>query len=220
MKEAYDSYINSQKKGYEITAKIIGHVIKRLEQAGYISADVQVTGRIKSFRSTYENTNKKKVDDCFGIRIVGTNEDLIAIKNQLEKILVVTQTKDHRKKKDTAYNGIHQMAYLQKQYADHSRICYENFPLIEIQYWSRETQRRCMNGDLKYANYKKGDYKEFMEELKERGTKDLNDLPEYYEIIGNKIIELNSIDTLYKLYPDIYARESIGMPNLIPNEER
>lgn len=219
-REVYEQHINNQKRGYEITAKIVGHVIRRMQEACYISGDVQVTGRIKSFKSAYENSEKKKVDDCFGIRIVASDEDLTKIRQQLEKILVVTQTKDHRKKKDTRYNGIHQMAHIQKRHAESSGICFEQFPLVEIQYWSREIQRLCLNGDLSYANYKRGDYRDFVEELEERGNNALGELPTYYEIIGNKIHKLSAKDTLSKLYPEIYSMKYIGKSNIAKPEER
>ena len=220
MREVYEKHINNQKRGYEITAKIIGHVIRRMQEACYISGDVQVTGRIKSFKSAYENTEKKKLDDCFGIRIVASEEDLIKIKQQLERILVVTQTKDHRKKKDTKYNGIHQMVHIQKRYAESSGICFEQFPLVEIQYWSREIQRLCLNGDLSYANYKSEDYKEFVERLKKKENNTLGELPTYYEIIGNRMHELSTKDTLLKLYPEIYSMKYRRKNNMIRLEER
>lgn len=220
MREVYEKHINNQKRGYEITAKIVGHVIRRMQEACYISGDVQVTGRIKSFKSAYENTEKKKLDDCFGVRIVASDEDLTKIRQQLEKILVVTQTKDHRKKKDTKYNGIHQMVHIQKRYADSSGICFEQFPLVEIQYWSREIQRLCINGDLSYANYKRGDYRDFVEELEERGNNALGELPTYYEIIGNRMHKLSAKDTLLKLYPEIYSMKYRRKNNMIRLEER
>lgn len=95
----YDEHIIHQKPGFEATARLIGYVIEKMQQERLISQNVEVTGRIKSYASAYENSHKKILDDCFGIRIIGKDEDLKKIEEELEKFLVVDKTKDHRKKK-------------------------------------------------------------------------------------------------------------------------
>ena len=69
----YNQDIASQTQGYEITAKLIGYVIQKMKAEGIISGNVKITGRIKSFKSAYENykLKGKVIDDCFGIRIIG-----------------------------------------------------------------------------------------------------------------------------------------------------
>ena len=51
----YKSFIEHQKSGYEITAKMIGYIVERMIQEKIITADIQITGRIKSYHSVYEN---------------------------------------------------------------------------------------------------------------------------------------------------------------------
>lgn len=69
--ELYKEYIQSQLKGYLLTGKIIGETIERLGVN-----DAKISGRIKSYISASRNDGIKKVDDCFGFRIVAKDEDL------------------------------------------------------------------------------------------------------------------------------------------------
>ena len=59
-----------------MTATMIGYIVEKMKNANIISNEVSISGRIKSFKSAYENTGKKAVDDCFGIRIIGPMDDL------------------------------------------------------------------------------------------------------------------------------------------------
>ena len=70
-----------------MTAAMIGYIVEKMKRANIVSGNVSVSGRIKSFKSAYENTGKKAVDDCFGIRIIGPMEDLKKIQAEIEKIL-------------------------------------------------------------------------------------------------------------------------------------
>lgn len=202
----YKSFINHQKSGYEITAKMIGYIVERMIQEKIITADIQITGRIKSYHSVYENSNKKSVDDCFGIRIVGKREDLLEIEKQLEKILVIDRTKDHRKKKKK-YNAVHQMVHMKKQYAEGNGLDYNLFPLIEVQYWDMDLEQLCTTGELSYANYKQSDFKRICKQYLENPESVLEEMPIYYEIKGNNIRMLSKRETLYKLYPEIKEKD-------------
>lgn len=95
MKEQYDSYISSKQREYEVIMQIISTTIKRMVNSSVISDDVNISGRLKSFKSAYENVvNNKKLDDCFGLRIIaGTEEDLEKIKEALGAILVIEKIK-------------------------------------------------------------------------------------------------------------------------------
>ena len=201
-KRYYKSFINHQIEGYEITAKMVGYIIERMRQENKISSEVQITGRIKSYYSAYENSNKKSVDDCFGIRIVGKKEDLSKIEKQLESFLVIDKTKDHRKKKKK-YNAVHQMVHMKKQYTDKTQIDYNLFPLIEIQYWDMDLKKLCTTGELSYANYKKSDFQRISVEFVANPEKVLQEMPIYYEITGNNIHMLTPEETLYRLYPQM-----------------
>lgn len=87
MRKSYNSFIERQRVGYEMTAAMIGYIVEKMKRANIVSGNVSVSGRIKSFKSAYENTGKKAVDDCFGIRIIGPMEDLKKYKQKLKKIL-------------------------------------------------------------------------------------------------------------------------------------
>lgn len=202
----YKSFITHQKSGYEITAKMIGYIVDKMVQEKMITGDVQITGRIKSYHSVYENSHKKSVDDCFGIRIVGKREDLVKIKEQLEKILVIDRTKDHRKKKKK-YNAVHQMVHIKKQYIEGKGLDYNLFPVIEVQYWDMDLEQLCTKGELSYANYKKSDYQRIRKQFAQNPQEVLKQMPIYYDIVGNKIYMLSPEETLYKLYPEMKDRE-------------
>ena len=85
MRKSYNSFIERQRVGYEMTAAMIGYIVEKMKRANIVSGNVSVSGRIKSFKSAYENTGKKAVDDCFGIRIIGPMEDLKKIQAEIEK---------------------------------------------------------------------------------------------------------------------------------------
>lgn len=198
----YDEHIIHQRPGFEATARLIGYVIEKMQQERLISQNVEVTGRIKSYASAYENSHKKILDDCFGIRIIGKDEDLKKIEEELEKFLVVDKTKDHRKK-NTAYNAVHQMAHIKQEYTANSKLNYDLFPLVEIQYWNDELKTLCVEGALSYANYKKSAFKHIMDELQESPKLVFKELPTYYEVKGNRIRQLSASETLAKIYPEI-----------------
>lgn len=203
MKTHYDSYINRQKKGYETTAKIIGYVIEKMQESRLISGNVQITGRIKSYQSAYENSKRKCVDDCFGVRIIAPESDLKRIRKELEQILVIKKTKYHIASEEKNYSAIHQMAYIKKRYIGRSDIDYELFPIVEIQYWDMHTADLCVSGELSYANYKKEDFKKILGEYLNNPQDALDELPIYYDIYGEDIRQLAPEETLFRLYPEI-----------------
>lgn len=196
--------------GYEVTARMIGYVVKKMQQAGIVSSNVKITGRVKSYKSVIGNEQKKAIDDCFGIRIVASENELEKIKNELEKVLIIDCTKDHRRKKSTNYKGVHQMAHIKREFTEGRNVDYDLFPEIEIQYWSKEIAKDCIYGWLSYANYKKDDFNKIIEELKFDRQGVLRQLPKYIEINGGEILEYLPEETLYKLYPEIRRMEIKG----------
>ncbi len=206
-RERYYNYVERQRRGYEITAKMIGYIVKKMQEASIISPNISISGRIKSFKSVYENIGKKAVDDCFGIRIIGSKKDLKEIEQKISQILVVDTIKDHRKKKSTKYNAIHEMAHMNERYAEKNGIDPLLFPEVEIQYWDEEMKTQCTRGELSYANYKKINLKEILDMLDKNPEDLFKDLPTYYEIEGNNIRILSSEETFYKLFPEIKELE-------------
>lgn len=203
----YNEYIEERRRGYEITAAMIGYIVQKMQEASRIKGEVSISGRIKSFKSVYENTGKKAVDDCFGIRIVGTVDDLKAIEEELDKILVLDSKKDHRKKSHTKYNGVHEMIHMDSEYAKEHGIEPQSFPQIEVQYWSEEIRKECIYGDLSYAKYKKKDLPTILAKLESNPESVFADLPICYEIHGNNIRRLSEREALYKIYPEIEIME-------------
>lgn len=216
MRTSYYEHIEKQRRGYEITAAMIGYVVQKMQDASIISENVSISGRIKSFKSAYENTGKKAVDDCFGLRIIGDYEDLVKIEKELREILVVDSTKDHRKKTETQYNGIHKMVHMDEKYAQNNGMQPEMFPEIEIQYWDEETKQKCLYGELSYANYKKRDLLAILEGLDNDLESVYKNLPVCYEIQGNNIRMLSSQETLYKIYPEIQELEEMRKKVSVP----
>lgn len=206
-KEDYDAYVESQRKGYEVTAAMIGYIIQRMKETSRVKGNVSISGRIKSFKSVSENAGKKAIDDCFGIRIVGNADDLKAIEEELGRILVLDSKKDHRKKSHTKYNGVHEMIHMDSEYAREHGIEPQSFPQIEVQYWSEETRQECIYGDLSYAKYKKKDLPAILARFENDPEGVFADLPMCYEIQGNNIRRLSGKEALYKLYPEIQEIE-------------
>ena len=104
-----------------MTAAMIGYIVEKMKRANIVSGNVSVSGRIKSFKSAYENTGKKAVDDCFGIRIIGPMEDLKKIQAEIEKNFKVDATKDHSRKANSSYNAIHEMLHMHAKYTAKSK---------------------------------------------------------------------------------------------------
>ncbi len=207
MRASYYEYIEQRRRGYEITAAMIGYIVQKMQDASRISNKVLISGRIKSFKSAYDNIGKKAVDDCFGLRIIGDYDDLVKIEKELREILVVDATKDHRKKTDTKYNGIHKIVHMNSKYAQNNGMQPEMFPEIEIQYWDEETKQKCLYGELSYANYKKRDLLAIIEGLDNDPETVYMNLPMCYDIQGNNIRLLSHKEALYKLYPEIQELE-------------
>lgn len=207
LRASYNSKIEDKRIGYEKTVAMIGYIVQKMQEAGIVNGEVTINGRIKSFKSAYENAGKKAVDDCFGLRIIAPKGDLERIMEELKRILVVDSTKDHSQKKNTPYNAVHQMVHMDKRYAEANGIDLEEFPEVEVQYWDEEMKQKCLLGELSYANYKKRDLVAILKRLDEEPEAALNDLPICYEIKGNNVRVLSKDEALYKLYPEIRELE-------------
>ena len=57
----YKSFINHQKSGYEITAKMIGYIVERMIQEKIITAD-------KKFFNNFFNINLSISFNCFSVK--------------------------------------------------------------------------------------------------------------------------------------------------------
>lgn len=220
MRELYEDYIETQTRGYEFSLGIIGFAIEKMQERKLISPDVKITGRIKSFKSAYSNYEKnKKIDDCFGMRIIADDGNLKKIREELNKVLTVSSTKDHGKITNTNYNAIHQMAHINNEYADAVKTIQRDLiPLIEIQYWNKETEQQCFSGNLSYAHYKHRDLDAIIQKYKENPDGMFDELPVYYEIEGSTVKQLTKEETLIKLYPEI--REMMSRVNLKKDEKQ
>ena len=203
MRKSYSSFIERQRVGYEMTAAMVGYIVEKMKEANIISENVSISGRIKSFKSAYENTGKKAVDDCFGIRIVGPMKDLRKIQAEIEREFIVDATKDHSRKANSNYNAIHEMLHMKRKFAENNEMNYETFPEVEIQYWDEELKQRCLYGELSYAKYKSKDLVAILARLEKDRETTLADLPAFYIIEGNKITRMSKEDALYKMYPEI-----------------
>ena len=216
MRKSYNSFIERQRVGYEMTAAMIGYIVEKMKIENIISSDVSVSGRIKSFKSAYENTGKKAVDDCFGIRIIGPMDDLRKIQAVIESEFKVDATKDHGRKANSSYNAIHEMLHMKRKHASKSGIDYETFPEVEIQYWDEELREKCVYGELAYSKYKSKDLIDILDRLEKNRERVLADLPAFYIIEGREITRLSKQDSLYKMYPEIEKIEKDRKEFTIP----
>lgn len=209
LRRKYENEIEEKKGGFELIARIIGYTIYKMKMEGLLEQDVEVWGRLKSFKSAYENYQKKAIDDCFGIRIIAQNDgDLEKVRKQIEKLFVVDQTKDHRKKSASKYNAIHEMVHLDSSFISAHNMKEELTPAVEIQYWNNELEEMCETGEISYSKYKHKDMKRIQEMYDENPFDTYKNLPTYYEIRGNKIRMLSAEETLIKLYPDLIRHEA------------
>ncbi|MGN1326873.1 MAG: hypothetical protein ACI4VQ_02150, partial [Clostridia bacterium] len=199
----YDEYVNQQKQGYETIAKIVGYTIEKMQTNGLISGNVKITGRIKSYKSVLENSKRKIVDDCFGIRIIASKDDIKRIREELAQILVIVKTKYHKASDKKKYNAVHQMVDIPKTYISKRGISYELFPVVEIQYWDIQNADLCIGGELSYAHYKKKDLERILERYLENPQETLDELPICYDIYGKNVRQLLPEETLFRVYPEI-----------------
>lgn len=205
IKGHYDFYISSKQKGYEVTMKIINATIQRMVDSSVISDDVSICGRLKSFKSAYENlSRKKRLDDCFGIRIVaGTESELEEIRKALEAILVIKRNKNHKKNSNTKYDALHQIVKMKQELAEANNMKIGDFPVVEIQYWTRDIERSCVDGELAYSKYKQRDIQKIHAAYKKDPSRVYELLPIFYEASGEKISRLSPEQSLFKMYPEL-----------------
>ncbi len=209
LERCYKKYIEQQTEGYEIIAKIIGYTVEKMAQEGLIDSDVQISGRLKSFKSALENDKRKGIVDCFGIRIVAKDEkDKITIMQEIEKILTVHKTRIHGIDGKEKYKGIHHLVSINEQYiTDNEQVSKINYPLVEVQYWTKELEKMCVGGELAYSKYKKKDIRGILELYRKDPEAVYNKLPICYEIKGNSARVLKRQEALFKIYPEIEAGE-------------
>lgn len=219
----YRGYIEAQKREYEKAIIQIYQIIQKLENGIIIEnkkisikGKMEVEGRIKAFKSAFKNDKKKEkaLDDCFGIRVIGENEIEVKAVQQIIKRLgnakvrkalgdslfedttfKVVEEKNHAERLETKYNAVHQIAIRNEQDL--------NSPLIEIQYWDEETQRRCLYGDLNHIQYKKVSKEELKAKQEEVENGEIGmELPEYYCFDENGNLQvLDKKQALKKMFP-------------------
>ena len=216
----YRQYIEEQRAEYERAIIEIHEIVQKLRDGIIINGKkikikdaVKVEGRIKAFDSAFKNdrTEKKKLDDCFGIRVVTENKlSAIVIKeiirrlnnSDIRKALCmadgadynVEEEKNHAKREGTEYNAVHQIITRSTEN--------EMSPLIEIQYWDKELEERCTYGDLSHGGYKKEKLKEVMNGMIGK------ELPEYYDFDGNgKLKILSKEEAIKKMFPKEEEKE-------------
>ena len=209
LEKYYRQYIEEQTEGYEIIAKIIGYTVERMAQEGLIDSDVKISGRLKSFKSTFENDRRKGIVDCFGVRIVAKDEkDKVTIMQEIEKVLTVHKTRIHGTDGKERYKGIHHLVSMNEQYiTDNERARGINNPLDEVQYWTNEQEKMCVGGELAYSKYKKKDLGSILELYRKDPEAVYSKLPICYEIKGNSARVLGKQEALFKIYPEIEAEE-------------
>lgn len=214
LEKCYRQYIEQQTEGYEIIAKIIGYTVERMAQEGLIDSDVQISGRLKSFKSTFENDRRKGIVDCFGVRIVAKDEkDKVTIMQEIEKVLTVHKTRIHGTDGKERYKGIHHLVSMNEQYiTDNERAKGINYPLVEVQYWTKELEKMCVGGELAYSKYKKKDLGSILELYRRDPEAVYSKLPICYEIKGNSARVLGKQEALFKIYPEIEAEEKKKEP--------
>lgn len=200
LRETYQRFIEHQQKGYEITASMIGYAIQKMQSQGIIREDVKVSGRIKGFFSAKCNSEKKALDDCFGIRIVAEEEDFKKILVELNKVLKVDKIKDHRKRKETKYTGIHTMVHLRDEIIEKLNMSSVYFPEIEIQYWTPQLEKQCTEGDLAHVKYKQDNLNELWENFLKNKQNFLKGLPKLFKIKGTKLEEKTNDEVLREEY--------------------
>ena len=221
----YRRYIESQKKEYEKAIIDIYEIINRLKQGIKptpttflkLEKDVRIEGRIKSFKSAMKNDLKdmKALDDCFGIRIIAdSTKDIIIIKEIMkrlsnyklkialgdtvsdETIFKVLEEKNHAKRTNTKYNAVHHISVRNPNNV--------NSPLIEIQYWDKETEERCTYGDLNHSGYKH--IQDKVQEAKD-GRIGI-EIPEYYEFDDDGFLHiLSKEEAINKMFPELIEVE-------------
>lgn len=200
LRKIYEQFIEHQREGYEITASMIGYVIQRMQEQEKIGKDVKVSGRIKGFFSAKDNSDKKSLDDCFGIRIVAAEEDYEKIIKELNQVLKVDKIKDHRERKKTGYTGIHTMVHLREEKIEKLNMDSVYFPEIEIQYWTPGLEERCTRGDLVHTKYKKDDINKLWKFYLNSTESFLKGLPKLFKIKGTTVEEKTENETLREEY--------------------
>ena len=216
----YRDYIEAQKEEYEKAIIEIHRIIQELRKGIVINnkiikikGDVKVEGRIKAFKSAFKNdrTDSKALDDCFGIRIVADNTvELFFIKEIMKRLsnpeikrmldiednvnYKIQKEKDHAERQETNYNALHQIIVRNSQ----NPVS----PLIEVQYWDKELERRCTFGDLKHDTYKSEKYLETINGGIGR------ELPEYYEFDeSGELVLLSKEQAIKKMFPENEDRD-------------
>ena len=220
----YKRYINSQKKEYEQAIIDIYEIIEKLKEGIKIDSTelkvddkVRVEGRIKAFKSAIKNDLKdmKALDDCFGIRIIADNSgDAIMIQQIMKRlsnpklrealgdsisedtIFRVVEEKNHAQRLATKYNATHHISVRNPKNI--------NSPLIEIQYWDKETEERCTYGDLNHTGYK-----HIQGKIQEAKSGKIGiEIPEYYEFDEEGYLyKLDKVEAIRKMFPELIEIE-------------
>ena len=125
----------------------------------------------------------------------------------LERIFEVDQIKDHKKNLKTNYKGLHQMVHVKDEVLERRQLDRNLFPEVEVQYWNKEVEKDCVNGMLSYSHYKKSEFLRVMDEIKYDRADFLNNLPQYFEVVGGILHTYSAEETLYKMYPEIKIAE-------------
>lgn len=208
--QGYNKYVSEQTEGFEFLINWICDVINGLRDEEKIAGYFNINARIKDFTSALMNDEKKTLDDVFGIEIISeTSEDVFLIMNQLLKYMRVKRQKDHNK--TNGYEAKHRVLALTEEAAKKIgiQIGYNNIPIVEIQFKTREVAEKCHTGSANHLEYKGITQESVQAEYDKGRYTSIINVPTMWVYQDGRMIKLSSRETLKKIYPFLILNERI-----------
>lgn len=212
--EYYKRDIELYRTVFEHKIEELNTLINLLKNNGRIDEATRIEARIKSYKSFYRNLEMgKNVDDCFGIKIVASQEDLIKIRDAAEFVFEIRNRKDHSQNKNTGYNAVHFTVLPKKDDKVQESV------MFELQFCTFDHDKENSEGKLAHDIYKipghegmnyneakKAVWKEYDRITRLDPREMEQELPDYYILEEGQLRKLSRMETVRKLFPTIFLQ--------------
>lgn len=229
-RRTYEKFVLDQEDQFILFINYLNQYINHLRDLGKITPHLAFYARVKATNSAYQNhTNKKTLDDVFGIEILATSEaeyktlmEEIESSSESARLLRVHQKKNHDK--ENGYKAEHHDCSLEPKLVDtlnklarragQDKISDQLFPLIEFQYKTFEVYYQGNFGTASHEQYKNTEIQQ-IQALYDAGLLTVGEyIPTMWvsDPYGDNVRELSSRDVLKKMYPSLKLKDLKKLP--------
>ncbi len=206
--DLYNSYVYSQRAGFEWLINFVNDLTNKLKEDGKISDLFEIRARIKAPKSAIHNDPNKALDDVFGMEIItATETELKVVMRAVARYMKKVRERNHNK--DNGYKAWHRLLDFREEKLADLKINseYLQLPLVEIQFKTMEVAVKSSGGSADHTAYK-GESREEIQKKYDNGEFSVfTNIPTMWVSRNGEINMLSPDETLKKMYPFLKLKD-------------